>query len=83
VGRVDEDVEAFFCKGTRKTLGPSKAAAADAPWESRGLGSLARERDGHVVAFIAMQRASESSRLAAAAKNEKLQDCHAAIEVAL
>ena len=81
--RVDEDVETFFGKGTRKSLRSSKAAAADGPWETRGLGGPARERDGHVVAFIAMQRASESSGLAAAAKNEKLQDCHAAIEVAL
>ena len=43
----------------------------------------AGERQGNVVARVAVERAGEVGGLAAAAKNEKLRRFHAADEVAL
>ena len=82
MGCVDEEIEALLGENAREPLGAAEAACAQLARKGRGLRRSAGERQGHVVARIALKRAGEVGGLAAAAENEKLRWFHHA-EVAL
>ena len=76
-------IETLLGENAREALSAAEAAREQLARKRHGLRRSPGERQGHVVARVAVKRAGEVSGLAAAAENEKLQRCHAADEVAL
>ena len=64
-------------------LGAAETAFAQLAWQQRGVCRPSRERQGNVIARVAVERTGEIGCLAASAENEKLQRCHRTDEVAL
>ena len=71
--RVDEKIEVLLGQNARQTLLTAEAAGPQRARKPRWVSSPAGERQGDVVARVAVKRAGEVSGLAAAAENEKLQ----------